>query len=609
MIKVSDAISNFLSELGIKTIFGVTGGASIHIMHSIESNPLLKMVSCHHEQGASMAADGYARSSVSFGCAVATSGPGATNLITGILGAWCDSVPILFLTGQVATFRQKGDLQVRQYGFQETDIVSMVKGITKYAIQVRDSSEVLPLLRKAVVEMFSGRPGPVLVDIPDDIQREFIDENLLSFSDLQTLIQHENSDRPSLSIVPQATKSKVESIVRLLEKAERPVFILGSGVKSNVARKYINDLIVKNNLPALTTWGAKDVIAGDYKWNCGTFGTHGTRVGNFIVQNSDLIITLGSRLSTKETGTPVSDFGRSAKLVMVDIDNNEMSKFERYSKKIDISLNMSVEALLPILVCAISSNFNDKFENWKSQIDSWKSNFQSMELNIDKSNYQGLTSIEFVEHMQLCISENTDIYVDTGCAVAWLMQGLKLPAGARIFHDHNNTAMGWALPAAIGGKEASPKRDVICVVGDGSIMMNVQELSTLQHLGHNTKLFLIDNAGYAMVRQTEQQWLKGKHVGTGVSKNGLLFPDFELLFQAFGFESFVIDSVQKAELKPFSESNPIAYIIRVNPECGVFPQVSFGYPIEDAEPLLNREIFFKNMIIEPKEISRNLRGI
>jgi acetolactate synthase-1/2/3 large subunit len=604
VIKVSDAISNFLSELGLNTVFGVTGGASIHLMHSFEKNPQLKMVACHHEQGASMAADGYARATGFFGCAVATSGPGATNLITGILGAWCDSVPILFLTGQVATFRQKGDLQVRQYGFQETDIVSMVKGITKFAIQVRNSTEVIPSLHKAVQEMFFGRPGPVLIDIPDDIQRQLIDENILPSFNKETLFRKENLYQSQSALIPQIEIRNIEKLIQLLSEAKRPVFIIGSGSKSNLAREQINEFIENHDLPVLTTWGAKDVIASSYLWNCGTFGTHGTRLGNFVVQNSDLIVSLGSRLSTKETGTPVSDFARSATLVMVDIDENEINKFEKFGKRVDIAFNSKVEALLPLLAKKLTSDLSDSFHDWKLQIKTWRASFPLMELNLDKEQSQGLTSIEFVECVQAFITENTDIYVDTGCAVAWLMQGLQLPVGARIFHDCNNTAMGWALPASIGGKEASPTRDVICIVGDGSIMMNVQELSTLKHLGQAIKVFLIDNAGYAMVRQTEQQWLEGRHVGTGVSKNGLSFPDFTDLFHAFGLNSVKIHSSKQFQMILSTDSVFCAFVFIIDPRCGVFPQVSFGFPLEDAEPLLKRQIFMKNMIIEPKEISQ-----
>ena len=338
-------------------------------------------------------------------------------------------------------------------------------------------------------------------------------------------------------------------------------------------------------------------------WNCGTFGTHGTRTGNFAVQNSDLIISLGSRLSTKETGTPVSDFGRAAKLIMVDLDLNEIKKFEKFDKKVDISVNMKVEDFLPIIAKDLSVDLGESFKQWKLQIDRWKKTFAAIELNFPHVDLHGLNSIEFVNSIQTIISANTDIYVDTGCAVAWLMQGLNLPTGARIFHDCNSTAMGWALPASIGGKEASLTRDVICVVGDGSIMMNVQELSTLKHLGHKIKLFLIDNAGYAMVRQTEQQWLKGQHVGT--SQSGLAFPEFTKLFTSFGFDTVLIESFEQAQSLRTLVNSYDVFVFIVDSRCGVFPQVSFGFPLEDAEPRLDREIFLKNMIIEPKLISQN----
>lgn len=603
MIKVSDLVANILEGLEVKSVFGVTGGASIHLMHSFRSNPKIEMVACHHEQGASMSADGFARSTNWIGCAVATSGPGASNLITGILCSWCDSIPVLYITGQVATFRMKGNLKVRQYGFQETDIVGMVSGITKYAYQIRNKNEIYQVFIDAITEMLTGRPGPALIDIPDDIQRELIDNELFKTEDLRRSIEIRVLQKNSETFKKDSTLD-LESILKMIQNSQRPICVIGGGVSSLESRKQIKYFLEKSQIPVVTTWAAKDIVSSTYKWNCGSFGTHGTRVGNFAVQNADLVLTFGTRLSTKETGTPATDWARSAKFVMVDIDSNEIEKFASLGKKVTKGINYPVLEVLLKLNNLLNSFSIPEVIEWKNQIAKWKNTFTKIEVPEISMN-DGITAIDFVDFIKKMTNQNTDIFVDTGCAVAWLMQGLELPDGARLFHDCNNTAMGWALPAAIGGMLANPNRHIICVVGDGSLMMNVQELSTLKYLNSKIDIVLIDNNGYAMVRQTEKQWLNNNHVGT--DHTDLNFPDFTKLFDAFGFPSLSLtdkNGIQDINQNRILQSSQ-AYILRMDENCGVFPQASFGFPIEDSEPFLPKNIFLENMIIEAKDVSKN----
>ena len=325
--KLSDYVADFLAAQDIRHVFVVTGGASIHILHSLHDRPGTEPICPHHEQAGAMAADGYARATGGIGCAVGTSGPGATNMITGISGAWFDSIPVLYLTGQVTTFRLKGESGVRQFGFQETEIIPMVRPITKYCVQLRDPRRIRYELEKAVQIARSGRPGPVLIDIPDDLQRAFVDtDNLPAF------------ERDAAAPVPTPAKEEIKRAVDLLLASERPVLIFGHGIRLSGAVAEARALADQCNVPVLTTWGAKDFFSASDRLNAGTFGTHGTRAGNFVVQNADFVLSIGARLSTRETGSPLSSWARGARTVVIDIDRAELNKFPAFDRKLDIAI-------------------------------------------------------------------------------------------------------------------------------------------------------------------------------------------------------------------------------------------------------------------------------
>lgn len=318
MTKVSDIIAKFLKKKKIHNVFAITGGASIHLIHSISKTTGMQCIFNHHEQSGAMGADAVSRIKGIPSCAIATSGPGATNLLTGIGCAWFDSVPVLYITGQVTTFRLKKNLNIRQLGFQETDITQIVKPITKYAVQIRNPYLVLYELEKAFHISQNGRRGPVLIDIPDDIQRMEINETKLK-----------KFFKPKIKKVQINNTSQ---LFQLLQKSKRPTLIFGGGINKYFYNQNIDKIINFLRIPFLTTWGAKSLL-NNHKLYCGTFGTHGSRNGNFCVQNSDLLIVIGSRLSTRETGSPIKHFARTAKIVLIDIDINEILKFKKLKKK------------------------------------------------------------------------------------------------------------------------------------------------------------------------------------------------------------------------------------------------------------------------------------
>lgn len=585
-IKASDYVALFLREQGIRNVFIVSGGASIHLLHSLEETVEISPIPVHHEQAAGMAADGYARASGIIGAAIATSGPGATNLITAIAGAWFDSIPIIFITGQVATFRMKKEIPIRQLGFQETDIVSMAKSITKKCIQVTSTVGLDSILHDSVRVAISDRPGPVLVDIPDDIQRSFGEFSLpLKVSPVSPKT-HVNQVNDSL-----------QAIGDLIKNASRPVMIFGAGANNPETRDICRRIASDLKIPILLTWRAKDLVYSDCPFLVGTFGSHGTRWGNFAVQNADLVIVLGSRLSTRETGGNIKNWARGAKLVHIDVDGAEMDKLVSLGKMTTIRVEANLIDFLPKFHKFILSNLSDySVTEWVDWIEKRKDEYSYRV----SSNYNKITGYDFFKILESFLEKSEHLFLDTGCTVAWGMQSLDLKGNVRVHHDCNNTAMGWALPAAIGGSLASPGSVFTCISGDGSLMMNLQELATLKRHGKFVRVIVLNNLGYAMVRQTERQWLNGQYVGTD-SRNGHLdFPDFVNLAQSFGIQAASASTHEelRRQLHNMYINKNIQFLeVMIDPESEVIPNVVFGKPLEDSEPLLDRNELRNNMLI------------
>lgn len=539
-----------------------------------------------------MAADGYARVSGGIGCAVATSGPGATNLITGICSSYYDSVPVLYLTGQVATFRAKGDSGVRQIGFQETDTVDICRSITKYAVTIRDPYTIRFELQKAVAIARSGRPGPVLVDIPDDLQRMEIDP--------AKLIEYVPPTIKAQQAIPDAT---VQACVDAIQKSRRPILIYGWGIHLAKAESEAREFARLLSIPVAMTWAARDLFAHDDPLAVGGFGTHGVRYANFAVQNADLIISIGSRLDTKATGSPPSTFARDAKIIMLDIDPTEIGKFERLGRKIDLGISEDAGSFLRAMNQNVRErSFPDRSE-WMRCIQKWKTRYpvclHEYANDIDVNPYW------FVKQLSSLLQEDEVIFSDTGFALAWMMQGFEFKNGQRFFHAFNNTPMGYGLPGAIGACFARPGKRVILIVGDGSLQMSIQELVTVIRHRLPVKILLLNNHGHGMVRQTQDMWLNGNHYATSV-EGGLAFPDFTAVAHAYGFPTKILTmnkDVTDVLARILNEDGPAFLNIEIDQARQLIPQVKYGRPNEDAEPLLNRAEFLENMIIEPLPVS------
>lgn len=591
-MKLSDVVASFLAEQGIKHAFVVSGGASLHLIHSIAETPGTSYVCPQHEQAGAMAADGYARVSGGLGCAVATSGPGATNLITGICCSYYDSVPVLYLTGQVATFRSKGDMGVRQIGFQETDTVDICRSITKYAVTIRDPYRIRYELQKAVAIAKSGRPGPVLVDIPDDLQRMDIDP--------AKLIEYEPAPA---SLQDQDVDKAVQTCLEQVQKARRPVLIYGWGVHLAKAEAEARELAHLLGVPVAMTWAALDLFPHEDPLAIGGFGTHGVRYANFAVQNADLIVSVGSRLDTKATGSPPSTFAREARVIMLDIDPAEIKKFERLGRRIDLGINEDARIFLRAMIRHARGQRFPSFADWIQRIRDWKSRYPACLPECAKDT--GVNPYWFVKQLSGLLPEGELIFSDTGFAVAWMMQGFEFKKGQRFFHAFNNTPMGYGLPGSIGASFAQPGRRVILVTGDGSLQINIHELVTVIRHRLPVKILLFNNRGHGMVRQTQDMWLKGNYYATSI-EGGLAFPDFTAVARAYCFPTETLalnEDITRMLTQTLNNDGPAFLNIEIDPRHQLIPQVKFGRPNEDADPLLDRAEFLSNMIVKPLPVS------
>jgi acetolactate synthase-1/2/3 large subunit len=588
--KVTDLIAEVLVQNGVKVVFGVSGGAALHILNSIDKNANIKLLTTHHEQAAAMAADSVGRITNNLGVAVATSGPGATNLITGIAGAFYDSVPVLFITGQVSTARLSGTSGVRQMGFQETPVVEMVKPITKYAIQIKKPEDVMPEIQKCIKIATSGRKGPVLIDVPDDIQRMQIEIGNLGQIILPDFEQN-------FTLPKAVTNLEWDKLSKLISQAKRPVLVLGWGVHLAGVENVIKEFVDQLQWPVVLTWGAADVLDSNCQYRVGTFGTHGTRSGNFTIQNSDLVLSIGTRLDTKSTGSPVKSFARGAKRIMVDIDRSELKKYENLGWDLDLALQIDLKSdIFTKMLEKIISFSSPVSDSWYSQVKLYKKELARKSLEL---NQQSIDPYHFIDILSEACEAYTRIFVDTGCTVAWVMQDWKFKLNQRIFHDCNNTAMGWALPASIASLTIDDNYSTVALIGDGSFMMSMQELATLNIINKPLKIFLINNSGYSMIKQTQDQWFQSEYFASNAG-NHMAFPNYKKLCAAFEINYSKIDAsnLMISEIgKVLRNPDSVFCEVIIDEKFRVNPQVKFGSPIEEMEPSIPIELLKSLMII------------
>jgi acetolactate synthase-1/2/3 large subunit len=581
-MKASDYIVQFLVEQKIDKVFGYIGGAVAHFYDSLDKNKDIEIVNTVHEQGAGFAAEGYARVTGKTGIATATSGPGATNLITPIGSCFFDSVPTLFITGQVNTYEYKYDQPVRQIGFQETDIVSIIKPITKYAVMIDDIENLRYELEKGYFLSQEGRKGPVLIDIPMNIQRA-------DFDPAQQTSFFDSIEYKSYQSVTNCTKNMAD-VIHLINHSQRPIILVGGGARISNAENELNQFLQTNDFPLVYSLMGKDLIKDNYKYNLGLIGSYGNRYGNMALANSDLIIVLGSRLDTRQTGTDLKTFAREAKIIQVDIDPNELGS----KIKADILINSDAKAFLEVLN---KNSFANPIAPWQEKLLSYKKKYSST-VGIDQKEK---TPNQIIHKIAQYLNSHDTVCVDVGQHQMWVAQSLETKDHQRVLFSGGMGAMGCALPTAIGATLGTGKRSIV-IVGDGGFQMNIQELEIIKRRQLPIKIFIMNNTNLGMVRQFQELYFDENYIGT---KKDYSVPHFENIGNAYGIPSSTVssnDEIYKKIQEILADDEPAILDIRlVESMTTVEPKLIVNRPIEDMYPFLDRDEFAEQMIIKPLE--------
>ena len=566
-MKLSDYIVSFLIQKEITDVFGYPGGMVTHLMDSF--NKYKDSINAHvsyHEQGASFCACGYGQTSNLPGVAYATSGPGATNLITGVANAFFDSIPCLFITGQVNTYELRGDLQVRQRGFQETDIVNIAKSITKYSVQITKAENIRYELEKAFFISMDGRPGPVLVDVPMNIQRAEIDpEKLTSYS-------------PKLN-QPFNYSHEMETLLHALAHAKKPVIIAGAGIRSAGMTQEFDQWIQNTKIPVVTTMIGIDCIPSDSPYCFGFLGAYGHRFANFALAKCDLIISIGSRLDSRQTGNNKMIFAENAKLLRIDIDEGEATNKLKDDERL---LLCDLRKLLPEMNLDNRFNFDNNYQSWLDECRSLKS--QLSKLDNEPTN-------ALVQEISHYIPKDAVITTDVGQNQVWVAQSFQVKSGQKVLFSGGHGAMGYSLPAAIGAYYAS-QLPVFSLNGDGGLQMNIQELQFIVREQIPVKIILMNNHSLGMIRHFQEMYFDSKFVQTSADM-GYTTPDFCKVAAAYGLKCYTITNLIDCETleEIFGSPGPAFIHVLCHDKTYVFPKLSIGKPIHDQDPLMGRELF------------------
>ncbi len=593
-MKLSDYVIDFLVQRGVTHVFGMSGGAAVHLFDSAARHPKMDYVCSQHEQSAALSADGYARVTGRMGVAITTSGPGATNLLTGTCCSYFDSVPTLMLTGQVATHRLRGDRAIRQMGFQETDVLSIFSSVTKHAAQVRDPRQIRRHLEEAWYWAFEGRPGSVLIDLPDDLQRAEIDPaSLVPFV-------------PPAPVASDALlEADLDALTKLVETAKRPVLVLGGGLSTPRLGPGLDSLIERLGFPVALTWAALDLMAHDHPLRIGPFGVYGPRLGNFAIQNADLLVCLGTRLSQNVTGGLLDTFAREADIVMVDAARGELDKFDGRGIDIGLKIEARLDRFVPAWLARLGNAPPRQLADWHQRISHWRRVLPNDRPAPPPAGAGYVDAYNFVDHLSDILPEDELIFVDTGGNLTWTCNGLRAKRRQRVMSAWNNTPMGYALPAAIGAAQVPKRPGVTCIVGDGGLMICLAELSTLVEQKIPIKVLLFNNHGHGIQKQTLETWLDGRYVGVH-GPSGLSFPPIGPVARAMGLKVIDITATEDtaARLREvYATPGPVLANVEINPEQKLYPVLKFGAPLEDQLPAMDAKVIAREMIVASVERS------
>ncbi len=535
-IKAAEYIADFLVSHGVSDVFTVTGGGAMHLNDALGHKKDLNCIYNHHEQASAIAAESYARLSGKIAAVCVTSGPGGTNAITGVLGGWLDSIPMFILSGQVKTETTRGasEVPLRQLGDQEYNIIDSVSPMTKYAVMITDAKELKYHLEKAWFLALSGRKGPVWLDIPLDIQAAVVDTEEMRGFDKKSLEAKEN---------PVYSNSVTDEILEKIRDSRRPVILAGDGIYFGGAYKDFLECIDALKIPVVTAWNADDLLAENNPYFAGRPGTVGTRGGNFVVQNADLLLVLGCRMNIRMISYNKLEFAKDAYKIMVDIDKNELYK---PTIKIDMPIHADVKDVLSDLKLCTREDVGDHRE-WLSWCVSINKRYPACRKEfLEKES--PLNPYAFIKKWSNSLSEGDVIVCGNGAACVQTFQAFEVKTGQRLYTNSGCAAMGYGFPAAVGAAVYRENKRTICIDGDGSFMMNLQELQTVVYNKLNLKIFILNNNGYHSIRQTQTNLFKPPLVGV-CSDNGISFPSFEKIAYAFDIPYIKIDSLKGIDEK------------------------------------------------------------
>ncbi len=564
-MKVTDYIISFLIDKHVTDIFGYPGGVICHLIDSAtKCQNSIAVHTTYHEQGAAFAACGYAMSSSNIGVAFATSGPGATNLVTGVANAYFDSIPVLFFTGQVDTYTMKKDIPIRQRGFQETDIVKIMEPITKYSVCIDDLKAIRYELEKAYYLATSGNPGPVVIDLPADIQRANIDiDDLEGFS-------------PSSVEEDRSLEASFDTIKEALEASERPCLLIGNGIKISGQEENIKILVETLRIPAVFSMPAFDILAYDHEFNYGFIGANGHRYGNFILGKSDLIITMGSRLDLKQVGNIRENFAPQAQIIRIDIDAGNLL-YKVHQDEVDLKID--VKKLIPYLLQHIDM-LPKCNTTWNNVCKVLKNELQGF----DEKEYNHL-----ITKIGDKIPDNYSITSDVGQSGVWIAQNLHLKKSQRVYMSAGHGAMGFSLPAAIGVYYGR-KKPVVCFNGDGGLQMNVQELQFIKREKLPIKVIVINNEALGMIRGFQEANFDRNYSQT-IEGKGYKAPDFKKIALAFDLTYTKIDNISELNGILLEDNSRMLIEVHVPVETELNPNFGRNGVIQDQRPYIERDKF------------------
>ena len=577
-MKASDLIALKLSEYS-DYIFSGQGGSVVHILDSLHRREGIKVIPSQNEQGASLAADAYSRTSGKLGIVVTTSGPGTINALQGLACSYYDSIPALYISGAPVTGLLKKNKKLRQLGFQEMAIQEIVSSFTKYSTRITDVKKIFYEIEKCVFLAKEGRPGPCIIDLPDDIQR------------METNADEQEIFKPEVKKLT-IDSTKVEKVIKMVKESKRPIFIIGNGIKISESEKNVKELLKTSKVPYAPTWATYDMFKTDDLQNVGGFGVYATRHGNFAIQNSDLLVILGSRMNGTLLGGNAKLFAPKAKKILIDIDPAELN--EENGLKIDLKINCDIKEFLNILNNkGIQWQLN---QGWLDKIIKLKKKYPIVQE--EYFNQKRLVNpYVFFDTLSKYTSENDIIIPDASANLVWAYQAYKISKKQQIFTALNHSPMGYSVAAALGACFGSPKNNIIAIIGDGSMQMNIQELENIKSLKLPIKIFLINNSGYGMVKQTCDTWLDSRYVGCD-EKSGLSLPDFQKVSKSYGIECTEInnhnDLKEKIE-QALNHKGPLLCDVKLDPNQKIIPKVKAGSSLHNMLPALDNEEIKSNM--------------